>query len=183
MAASDTINKPKPPAPAAVGIMLDEVVVTASPIAKAIPFIGWGFAGWQAGSQLAKHIQGFSFSLAGILMKLGVSPNALMPPNARPGVLNSEQAIDDLKNGAEKIKVKNQKDNEFYEKEGGKDQADRDFDNIADPSTVKPIPGGRIGRLPDGTPINVRDGSTDGRPTLEVQKPNGTKIKFRYNNE
>ncbi|MDB5153421.1 MAG: filamentous hemagglutinin [Mucilaginibacter sp.] len=66
-----------------------------------------------------------------------------------------------------------------YEKEGGKDQADEDFDDVVDPTTVKPIPGGRRGQTNDGTNVNVREGSPDGRPTLEVQNKNP--IKKRYN--
>jgi len=86
--------------------------------------------------------------------------------------------VDDLINDSEKIKIRNQKDNDFYQRPGGMDQADKDFDSL-NPSDVKPIPGGRVGKLPDGTPINVRDRSTDGRPTLEVDRP-GSKIKIRY---
>jgi RHS repeat-associated protein len=70
-------------------------------------------------------------------------------------------------------------------KHGGQDQADKDFDDLVDPSTVKQIPktprnqtNGRLGRLPDGTIVLVR-GSKDGRPTLDIQKQ--TPIKIRYN--
>jgi RHS repeat-associated protein len=66
-----------------------------------------------------------------------------------------------------------------YEKDGGKEQADEDFDDIVDPFTIKPIPGGRRGETNDGTNVNVREGSSDGRPTLEVQNKNP--IKVRYN--
>ncbi|SMO71415.1 hypothetical protein SAMN06265350_10719 [Solitalea koreensis] len=86
--------------------------------------------------------------------------------------------VDELVDGLEKIKIKNQKDNDFYKSPGGKVQADKDFDSLG-PTDVKPIPGGRTGKLPDGTPINVRDRSTDGRPTVEVQRP-GNKVKIRY---
>jgi len=68
---------------------------------------------------------------------------------------------------------------------GGKAQADKDFDDVVEPSTVKPnptTPGGRIGKTPDGNTANVRGESTDGRPTLEIYNPNTrqTEIKIRY---
>ena len=63
-------------------------------------------------------------------------------------------------------------------KPGTMDDANGDFDSL-NPSNVKNIPGGRTGELPDGRRINVRDHSSDGRPTLEVQ--NGkNRIKVRY---
>jgi len=66
-----------------------------------------------------------------------------------------------------------------WEKPGGKAEADKDFDNLK-PKDVKPIPGGRTGTLPDGRSVNVRDRSTDGRPTLEIQD-GPSRIKVRYN--
>ncbi len=67
-----------------------------------------------------------------------------------------------------------------WEKGGGFDEANRDFDTKK-PNDVVPLPdGGRRGTLPDGRQINVRPDSTDGRPTLEIQ--NGkNRDKVRYN--
>ncbi|HGB8068126.1 TPA: RHS repeat-associated core domain-containing protein, partial [Salmonella enterica subsp. enterica serovar Enteritidis] len=60
----------------------------------------------------------------------------------------------------------------LYERPGGIDEANKDFDNLS-PSDVKDIDNnyvtGRVGTLPDGRTVIVRDGSSDGRPTLEVQ--------------
>jgi len=67
-----------------------------------------------------------------------------------------------------------------WEKPGGLDEADRDFD-AKQPKNVKPLPGGgRAGELPDGRKINVRpESSSRGRPTLEIQ--DGRKrVKVRY---
>lgn len=66
----------------------------------------------------------------------------------------------------------------LFEKKGGLNQANKDFDGLI-PSEVKDIPGGRVGKLSDGSIVIVRSKSSDGRPTLEVQKGKN-KIKFRY---
>ena len=65
-----------------------------------------------------------------------------------------------------------------WNKTGGIDDANDDFDSL-NPQNVKEIPGGRTGKLPDGRKINVRDHSSDGRPTLEIQDGKN-KIKIRY---
>ncbi|WP_298681483.1 RHS repeat-associated core domain-containing protein, partial [uncultured Mucilaginibacter sp.] len=67
-----------------------------------------------------------------------------------------------------------------YDKEGGLDKANEDFDKLVDPKTVRPIPAGRQGQTPNGTMINVRSVSSDGRPTFEIQTKNP--IKIRYDN-
>lgn len=70
----------------------------------------------------------------------------------------------------------------LYERPGGIDEANKDLDNLS-PSDVKDINNNRVtrrvGTLPDGRTVIVRDGSSDGRPTLEVQSGKN-KIKFRY---
>jgi hypothetical protein len=67
---------------------------------------------------------------------------------------------------------------------GGFSQANNDFDNLQ-PSNLKDIKTkygtGRTGTLSDGRSITVRPGSSDGRPTLEIRKPNGRSIEIRYN--
>ena len=65
-----------------------------------------------------------------------------------------------------------------WNKTGGIDDANDDFDSL-NLQNVKEIPGGRTGKLPDGRKINVRDHSSDGRPTLEIQDGKN-KIKIRY---
>lgn len=68
----------------------------------------------------------------------------------------------------------------LWEKDGGMDAADEDFDSLQ-PVDIQDLPkGGRRGTLPDGRKIVVRPNSDDGRPTLEIQ--NGRKReKVRYN--
>jgi hypothetical protein len=45
------------------------------------------------------------------------------------------------------------------------------------------MPGARLGRTPDGKTVNVREKSSDGRPTVEIYNPNTGKeeVKIRYN--
>ena len=70
------------------------------------------------------------------------------------------------------------------ERSGGFDQANTDFDSL-DPQEVRDIDtrygAGRSGTLPDGRSANVRPGSSDGRPTLEIRSPNGRGVEIRYN--
>lgn len=54
------------------------------------------------------------------------------------------------------------------------------------PRDVKPIgnweigEGARVGVLPDGRNVVVRPTSDSGKPTLEIQNPDRTRIKIRY---
>jgi len=67
-----------------------------------------------------------------------------------------------------------------WEKPGGMDAANEDFDS-KDPKSVRPLPGGgRTGITPDGKNITVRPNSTDGRPTLEIRDGKNAD-KIRYN--
>ncbi|MEQ4510344.1 MAG: hemagglutinin repeat-containing protein [Dickeya sp.] len=66
----------------------------------------------------------------------------------------------------------------IYDRTGGSSAANKEFDALS-PAEVKDIPGGRVGKLPDGRTVVVRDRSTDGRPTLEIQSGKN-RIKFRY---
>lgn len=70
------------------------------------------------------------------------------------------------------------------EKDGGIEQADKDFDSLGleDVTTID-TPKGRLrmGTLPDGRTVKVRPFSSDGRPTLEIRKPSGRGSEIRYN--
>lgn len=73
-----------------------------------------------------------------------------------------------------------------FDKLGGMDEANDDFDSAVDPDTIESITDskggeGRRGTVNDGSgrKINVRPNSTDGRPSIEVT--NGKrKTKIRY---
>jgi len=65
------------------------------------------------------------------------------------------------------------------EKNGDMDDANDDFNSLS-PSNVKNIPGGRTGELDGDIKVNVRDHSSEGSPTIEIQYPNGTRVKIRY---
>ncbi|QXN64058.1 hypothetical protein [Serratia fonticola] len=66
----------------------------------------------------------------------------------------------------------------LFERTGGSNAANKEFDALS-PTEIKDIPGGRVGKLPDGRTVIVRERSTDGRPTLEIQSGKN-RIKFRY---
>ena len=67
-----------------------------------------------------------------------------------------------------------------FDRQGGMNQANKDFDSL-NPSNVRNIQnGGRAGNLSDGSKVNVRPNSKDGRPTLEILKGKN-RIKFRFN--
>ncbi|MBX4948544.1 hypothetical protein HJA95_02795, partial [Rhizobium binae] len=68
---------------------------------------------------------------------------------------------------------------ELWEKPGGLPEAEKDF-NDKNPSNVKIYPNGtKVGQLPNGDTVIVRPISSDGRPTLEIQRGK-KKIKVRY---
>ena len=73
-----------------------------------------------------------------------------------------------------------------WDKPGGMNEADIDFDNLVDPDSIVPIKDskggdGRRGIMNDGSgrSINVRPNSNDGRPSVEVQDGK-SKVKIRY---
>jgi RHS repeat-associated protein len=71
---------------------------------------------------------------------------------------------------------------DIYSKPGGMQQAQKDFNDLAggNPEVRGPV---QIKELGDGRRAVLRDFSTDGRPTLEIQPPGGgyKQITIRYN--
>ena len=69
----------------------------------------------------------------------------------------------------------------IIEKPGDIHTAEDEFLNLNPVSIKTDQKNGTIyGNLPDGGTANVRPQSTDGRPTLEIQHPNGDTTKIRY---
>lgn len=84
--------------------------------------------------------------------------------------------IDKVLEGKKKIKDSS---NKIYEGSGGKNGAKNDFNKL-DPKNKKTYSNGTVvGELSDGTKVNLRDHSSDGRITIEIQGK--WKIKIRYN--
>ena len=102
----------------------------------------------------------------------------------KKALAKKERSIDDIISGSKPGRPTKGKTTQ-YERAGGFDQANKDFDslgvkNVKDINTA--YGPGRTGNLSDGRKVIVRPGSKDGRPTLEIQKSKET-IKFRFNNE
>jgi hypothetical protein len=68
-----------------------------------------------------------------------------------------------------------------YEKTGGAEQANKDFDAMTQGAKVQDRGGGlKTAELPDGAKVIVRQRSSGGHPTLEIQPLTGKTVKIRY---
>lgn len=96
-----------------------------------------------------------------------------------------EQVDQQVKDLTDSATLEDQKKG-IYSRDGGLAQAEKEFDalNPTDVDVIEDKVGnyrGRRGVLADGTKVNVRTYSSDGRPTLEFDRPSGSKnVKFRY---
>ncbi|WP_141717432.1 hypothetical protein [Nocardia altamirensis] len=66
-------------------------------------------------------------------------------------------------------------------KDGGSEQAQKDFERITEGQEVTTYPNGtKVARLPDGSDISLRS-SSDGRVTISIQQKGTEASKYRYN--
>ncbi|MFF3574462.1 hypothetical protein ACFYXQ_42605 [Nocardia jiangxiensis] len=73
------------------------------------------------------------------------------------------------------------KDSVIRSKAGGRTEAQREFDEIAEGHEVKTYPNGtKVVRLPDGSDVSLR-GSSDGRDTISIQQKGQPDAKYRFN--
>mgnify|MGYP000594276763 CR=1 FL=1 len=101
-----------------------------------------------------------------------------MPPNG-DDLDDKNKAVNDILKNA-KLGRETKGKTTQYEKNGGFNQANKEFNNLG-LTNIREIPNiGRVGQLKDGTKVVVRNKSSDGRPTLEIQS-SPKKIEIRYN--
>lgn len=109
------------------------------------------------------------------------TPNGIEPPNDdkhKNESKNKETTVDDLIATSQEGRKTTGRAKQ-YERSGGMESANRDFDALS-PTNVREISSGRAGKLPDGSTVIVRTNSSDGRPTLEIQYVKNKQTKFRY---
>jgi hypothetical protein len=112
----------------------------------------------------------------------GLGRRSDMPdiPEIRPG------STEDLLRNAELREEPNKKRNRVqYDKPGGLNQANEDFDQYTQGQIVRAVensPGTRTAVLEDGTKVTVRPGSSHGSddPTLEIRQQGEPPVKVRY---
>jgi hypothetical protein len=92
---------------------------------------------------------------------------------------DSEKRVDDVLKGKTKDR-KTSGNTNIYEGSGGQSAAEKDFNKLNKGKTTTYSNGTKVGQLPDGTKINVRPKSSDGRVTLEIQGKGKYSIKIRY---
>jgi RHS repeat-associated protein len=127
--------------------------------------------------------------LSHLLLGLAASAtvSSLTSENIGPGFVKAEnndqsedkKAVDETIKDASKGKVSSSKQ---YNKEGGFDQANKDFDKLAgSKSKIQNRGNGtRTATTPEGTKLTVRPTSTEGKPTLDIDIAGQRIIKIRY---
>lgn len=105
------------------------------------------------------------------------SPNQSFIPDWMRNIIRAEPPVPDA-TGGEKSNTGTRQ----WEKPGTFDDANRDFDNMQPSSVEDKGDGVRVGELPNGDRVIVRPDSSDGRPTIEIQRPDGkrSRDKIRY---
>ena len=108
-----------------------------------------------------------------------VSNIGVLAHNTKPKVNGTPKikSVDDListSTPGERTKGKST----LYVRDGNYNDALSHFDSLV-LSSVKEMPNGKVGKLPDGRTVIVRNNSSDGRPTLEIQtRTNSGKLKL-----
>lgn len=106
------------------------------------------------------------------------SPDGWGPEDEEKGQHDTKAtSVDDLMSSSAKGRETTGR-SKLFERTGGVDAANKKFDSL-NPTEIKEIKGGQVGKLPDGRNVIVREESSDGRPTLEIQSGKN-RIKFRY---
>lgn len=93
----------------------------------------------------------------------------------------SRTSVDDILKDSKRISPEKLRKNRAaqFERPGGSEQANADFDSLNLENVVDRGNGIRTGQLKDGRTVVVRDQSTTGSPTLEIQgKEHSIKIRF-----
>jgi len=92
--------------------------------------------------------------------------------------LRGKKTVDEVLKDAKPGKVSSSRQ---FDKKGGLNQANKDFDALIE-GPAKNYPGGtRVGNLPDGKgTVIVRPTSSAKKPTVEIQPPTGKTVKIRY---
>ena len=156
--------------------------------------VGAGFTVTGAGAVAgvpAMVVSGAAAAVGALEVAAGLSVSAVSIKNFRDDFSKFQKegedkgetnSIDDILDGATPGRDTKGKTKQ-WEKSGGYEKALEDYNRLK-PAGSRDIETGYgtgyTGTLPDGSKINARPGSSCGKPTLEIQKPNGTKIKIRY---
>jgi hypothetical protein len=171
------------------------------------------FGGWEGGKVIDEGVrtgnwkpfkdwlaaEAFQFAVVGATERIGAKGSNAKLQAARERIAGQIKTIaegaETLTNTLDGASRTPNKPN-IFRKQGGFEQANKDFDALVKGSPVEPLPGTPDGRiatigkghrdLPNGTLVNVRPKSSlgadrsGGQPTIEVQDPEGNVVKIRY---
>ncbi|MGE3622548.1 MAG: RHS repeat-associated core domain-containing protein [Bdellovibrionales bacterium] len=91
------------------------------------------------------------------------------------------ESVDELLSNSTLTSSTNRLQNYTRNNAGGFSQANTDFDSIIGNANFQNYPGNiRGATLPDGTTISVRPSSSNGAPTIQINRPDQPPIKVRY---
>lgn len=156
----------------------DAVLVTASVALAATLAIYWSSVAPKWPQIVRVFERQFSNSISTVRMVLAKVKGDTEFKVKEKDKKESERRVKDVLKGKSKERTTKGK-TDIYNGKGGKAQADRDFNKLNKGKVEKKSNGTKVGQLPDGTKINVRSNSTDGRPTLKIQYKRPIKIRYR----